>query len=325
MTRAKGRAVAHAPLRLGISACLLGEAVRWDGGHRRDPFLTDTLGRWVEWVPVCPEVELGLGVPREAIRLEGRAAAPRLVALESRRDLTADMQALAERRVAALARLELSGYVLKADSPSCGMERVRVHRGSGPPARTGVGAFARVLMERMGPLPVEEEGRLHDRELRESFIERVFAYWRWRRFAGDGPTRGGLAAFHTAHELQLLAHHPASHARLGRLVAGLRGRPRADVLRAYGDGFMAALRVRPTRVRQVRVLGHMVGYVTRALAPDERRELAGVIADYRRGLVPLVAPLTLLRHHVRRQGVSYLAGQAYLDPHSKELMLRNHV
>jgi uncharacterized protein YbgA (DUF1722 family)/uncharacterized protein YbbK (DUF523 family) len=325
MTRAKGRAVAHAPLRLGISACLLGEAVRWDGGHRRDPFLTETLGRWVEWVPVCPEVELGLGVPRETIRLEGSSAAPRLVAVDSRRDLTADMRALAERRVAALARLDLSGYVLKKDSPSCGMERVRVHRGAGPPARTGVGAFARVLMEKLSPLPVEEEGRLQDPELRESFIERVFAYWRWRRFAGDAPTRGGLVAFHTAHKLQLLAHHPASYSRLGRLVAGLRGRPFAGVLAAYGDGFMEGLRVRATRGRHVNVLEHMVGYVTRALAADERRELAEVVGEYRRGLVPLVVPLTLIRHHVRRQDVRWLADQAYLDPHPRELMLRNHV
>jgi len=315
--------VAHAPLRLGISACLLGEAVRWDGGHKRDPFLSETLGRWVEWVPVCPEVELGLGVPREAIRLEGDARAPRLVAIESRRDLTADMDALARRRAAGLARLELSGYVLKMDSPSCGMERVRVHGAAGPPARTGVGAFARVLMEQMRLLPIEEEGRLHDPELREHFIERVFAYWRWRRFSAHAPTRGGLVAFHTAHKLQLLAHHPASHLRLGRLVAGRR--PLAAVLREYGQGFMAALAVRATPPRQVNVLQHMAGYVTRALAPDERRELGAVIADYRRGLVPLVVPLTLLGHHVRRQGVSYLADQVYLNPHPKELMLRNHV
>src|SRR5258705_1871463 len=138
MTRAKGGEPGHGTLRLGISACLLGEAVRWDGGHKRDPFLTDTLGQWVEWVPVCPEVELGLGGPGKAIRLEGGPGAPRLVTVGSRRDLTADMRALAERRVAALARLDLSGYVLKQDSPSCGMERVRVHAGAGPPARTGV-------------------------------------------------------------------------------------------------------------------------------------------------------------------------------------------
>jgi uncharacterized protein YbgA (DUF1722 family) len=214
--------------------------------------------------------------------------------------------------------------VLKKDSPSCGMERVRVHGGSGAPARNGAGAFARVLMERLSPLPVEEEGRLHDPELRESFIERVFAYWRWRRFAGHAPTRGGLVAFHTVHKLQLLAHRPAAYTSLGRLVARLRDRPLADAIRAYGDGFMAALRVRATRARHVNVLEHMAGYVTRALAADERRELVDVIADYRRGVVPLVVPLTLLRHHVRRQGVSYLADQAYLDPHPKELMLRNH-
>ncbi len=236
--------MAHAPLRLGISACLLGETVRWDGGHKHDPLLGETLGRWVEWVPVCPEVELGLGVPREAIRLEGDAQAPRLVALESRRDLTSAMHAFAERRVAELARLELSGYVLKKNSPSCGMARLPVFRTSGPPAPTGVGAFARVLLEQMRLLPVEEEGRLHDRARRESFIERVLAYSRWRRFATGAPTRRGLVAFHTAHESQLRAHEPASYARLGRLVADREGKALADVLRDYGEGFMAALRVR---------------------------------------------------------------------------------
>lgn len=325
MTRAKGRAAAHAPLRLGISSCLLGQEVRWDGGHKRDPFLTETLGPWVEWVPVCPEVELGLGIPRETIRLEGDPGAPRLVAVKSRRDLTAEMDELAEMRVAALGRLDLSGYVLKKDSPSCGMERVQVHgAAAGPPKRTGVGAFACVLMERLALLPVEEEGRLHDPELREGFVERVFAYWRWQRFTAGKPTRGDLVAFHTAHKLQLLAHHPASYARLGRLVARAKEQPIAEVVRAYGEGFMAALRGPATPARHVNVLEHVAGYVTRALAPGERRELADLIADYRRGLVPLVVPLTLLRHHVKRQAIGYLADQVYLDPHPKELMLRNH-
>src|SRR5262249_25167050 len=177
------------PIRLGISACLLGHEVRYDGGHKRDAFLTDTLGGWVEWVPVCPEVELGLGVPRETIRLEGDARAPRLLAPRSGRDHTEAMARLARGRADELARLDLDGYVLKKDSPSCGMERVRVW---GAPGRPGVGAFARVLMERLPLLPVEEEGRLRDPGLRENFVERLFAHRRWRRFLAAGPTRGGL-------------------------------------------------------------------------------------------------------------------------------------
>src|SRR2546428_1498195 len=197
-----------APLRLGISACLLGHEVRYDGGHKRDPFLAETLGRFVEWVPVCPEVELGLGIPREPIRLEGDPAAPRLVAAKSRRDLTRAMFRLARARAEQLAGLDLVGYVLKTDSPSCGMARVRVHRGGGRPLRRGTGLFARALMERLPLLPVEEEGRLRDPALRESFIERVFAYARWKGTVAAGMTRRRLAPLHAAHERPLPAHHP---------------------------------------------------------------------------------------------------------------------
>jgi uncharacterized protein YbgA (DUF1722 family)/uncharacterized protein YbbK (DUF523 family) len=305
--------------------CLLGQEVRHDGGHKRDPFLVETLGRWVEWVPVCPEVELGLGVPRAPIRLEGDARAPRLVAPKSGADHTVAMARWARGRVAALARLDLAGYVLKKDSPSCGMERVRVWGQSGMPARTGVGAFARVLMDALPLLPVEEEGRLHDPRLRESFVERVFAYARWRGFLTARPSRGGLVAFHTAQKLLILAHAPAAYQRLGRLVAHAKTQPFPEVLAAYGRGLMDALRVPATPRRHANVLEHMLGYLAEGLAPDERREIVELIADHRRGLVPLVVPLTLVKHHVRRLGVAYLAGQAYLEPHPRELMLRNHV
>ena len=237
----RGFAWPMAPLRLGISACLLGQAVRWDGEHRHDPFLAETLGRFVEWVPVCPEVELGLGVPREPIRLEGDPAAPRLVAENSRRDLTRAMKRLACARAAELARLDLVGYVLKKGSPSCGMERVRVH-GGGRPLRRGTGLFARALMERLPLLPVEEEGRLRDAALRASFIERVFAYARWKGALAAGMTRRRLAAFHTAHERLLRAHDRAACRRLGTLVANAGKRPLGAVVADYGAGFMEALR-----------------------------------------------------------------------------------
>jgi uncharacterized protein YbgA (DUF1722 family)/uncharacterized protein YbbK (DUF523 family) len=311
--------------RLGISACLLGQAVRYDGGHKRDPFLTETLGPLVEWVPVCPEVELGLGIPRETIRLEGDPRAPRLVAPKSGTDHTLAMTRLARRRTAELAALDLSGYVLKKDSPSCGLERVRVFPAAGSPVRRGTGLFARALAARLPLLPLEEEGRLHDPGLRESFIERVFAYQRWQRFLADRPTRGRLVEFHTAHKLLLLAHDPAAYRRLGRRVATAKARPLRDVIAAYGRDFMAALAARATPGRHANVLEHMLGYFSAALRPGERREITDVIADYRRGLVPLVVPLTLIKHHARRLDVAYLAGQVYLEPHPKELMLRNHV
>jgi uncharacterized protein YbgA (DUF1722 family)/uncharacterized protein YbbK (DUF523 family) len=312
-------------LRVGISACLLGQEVRYDGGHKRDAFLTDTLGQFVEWVPVCPEVELGLGIPREAIRLEGNPTAPRLRAPKSGKDHTAAMQHLARARLDMLARQDLVGYVLKKDSPSCGMERVRVYGEGGQPLRTGVGTFARVLMDRLPLLPVEEEGRLQDAALRENFVERLFAYARWRAFTSERPTRGGLVRFHTAHKLTLLAHAPVAYRRLGTLVAHAKGRPLHQVLARYGDEFMAALRVRATPARHANVLEHILGYFSKDLTAAERQEMAEVIADHRRGLVPLVVPVTLAKHHVRRLGVAYLQGQTYLDPHPKELMLRNHV
>ena len=250
----RGFAWPTAPLRLGISACLLGHEVRFDGGHKRDPFLAETLGRFVEWVPVCPEVELGLGVPREPIRLEGDPAAPRLVAANSRRDLTRAMTRLARARAAELARLDLVGYVLKKDSPSCGMEGVRVH-GGGRPRRRGTGLFARALMERLPLLPVEEEGRLGDAALRESFIERVLAYARWKGAVAAGMTRPRLAAFHAAHEPLLRAHDPTVCRHLGALVANAGKRPPRAVVAAYGAGFMEALRTPaplPTRRRAPR-------------------------------------------------------------------------
>jgi len=316
-------------IRLGVSACLLGERVRYDGGHKRDAFLTDVLGPFVEWVPVCPEVEIGLGTPRDTIRLVGPPAAPRLVVERTGADLTGRMARFAEAKLAELEGLD--GYVFKRASPTCGLFRVRIHDEAGGLRGAGRGLYAATVTRRLPLLPVEEEGRLTDAAIRENFIERVFAAARWRAFTASRPRAGDLVAFHTAQKLAVLAHSPAHYARLGRLVADAgrrpgRGRsPRPGVLDEYGALLMEALAVRATRARQVNVLQHVAGYFKRDLEPGDRHELGGVIDEYRRGLVPLVVPLTLVRHHVRRFGVAYLAEQVYLNPHPKELMLRNHV
>ena len=310
---------------MGISACLLGQQVRFDGGHKRDAFLTETFGRFVEWAPVCPEVECGFGTPREAMRLVRVEPGVRLLTVKTGIDLTAPMERFSRSRVSALAREDLSGYVLKKDSPSCGLERVKVYDRYGTPARGGRGLFAAALVEAFPHLPVEEEGRLADPRLRDNFVERVFAYWRLRGLFAARWTVGDLVRFHTAHKLLLLAHAPEAYRQLGRLVAGARGVSRRDLEQRYVDGFMRVLAQLATARRHTNVLQHMAGYFKDRLDATSKRELAEAIADYRRGLVPLVVPLTLLRHHVRMLDVTYLAGQTYLQPHPKELMLRNHV
>ena len=313
------------PIRIGISACLLGQQVRFDGGHKRDAFLTDTFGRFVEWLPVCPEVECGLGTPREAMRLVRSEQGLRLVTTKSGQDLTAPMERVARSRVKALASEELSGYILKKDSPSCGLERVKVYDHHGVPARDGRGLFAAALTAAYPDLPVEEEGRLYDPGLRDNFVERVFAYWRLRGLFTGRWSVGALVEFHTAHKLLLLAHAPEAYRRLGRLVAEARAIPRRELQRGYTTAFMQALKHLATPRRHTNVLQHMAGYFKNQLDAASTRELGAVIDDYRRGLVPLIVPVTLIRHYVRIHEVHYLAGQIYLEPHPKELMLRNHV
>lgn len=295
-------------LRVGISACLLGRKVRYDGGHKRDDFLVDVLGPHVHYVPVCPEVELGLGTPRPPIRLEGE----RLVMPSQDRDLSAEMTRFAARRVAALEDEDLSGYVLKKDSPSCGMERVRVHH-EGRVTRDGVGFFARALMERFPHLPVEEEGRLHDERLREGFVERVFTYDRLKQLWASRWKLGDLIAFHTARKLAVLAHQPLAYQALGRLVARGKSVARDDLRDRYTAGLMAALAVPATRGRHTNVLQHMAGYFRERLDAASRAELASLITDYRQGRAPRIAPLVLIRHHARVLEVEYLLGQTYLD------------
>jgi uncharacterized protein YbgA (DUF1722 family)/uncharacterized protein YbbK (DUF523 family) len=319
------------PVRIGVSACLIGSEVRFDGQHKRDSFLVDQLGPCVEWVSVCPEVEVGMGVPRESVRLVRSGSAPGrslMLGNQSGDDWTGRMNAFGRERVKKLGHQDLSGYVLKAKSPSCGMERVKLFDGVEKGTRVtrdGVGLFAGELMRQMPNLPIEEEGRLHDPRLRENFIERVFAYHRVRRLWDTRWRLADLIAFHTAHKLSLLAHSTEGYRTLGRLVAEARKLPRAALSAEYEGAFMAVMKKLASPGRHTNVLMHMMGYLRRALDAADKRELLALIEHYRQGLVPLVVPVTLLRHHVNRLNVSYLTGQSYLQPHPKELMLRNHV
>jgi uncharacterized protein YbgA (DUF1722 family)/uncharacterized protein YbbK (DUF523 family) len=316
---------AGSPLRLGVSSCLLGQAVRFDGGHKRDRFVTDLLGSHVEWVPVCPELEAGMGVPRPAMRLVREGRDVRLVETASGRDHTARMRRFSAKRLRSLRALELCGYVLKKDSPSCGMERVKLYGGKGMARREARGLFAAALRDAFPSLPVEEEGRLSDPALRENFIERVFAYARLRELFRGRWSAGRLVAFHTAHKLQLMAHSQPAYAELGRMVAEQTRLPRAELRRRYSERFMQALARLATRGRNANVLQHATGHLKQQLEPAARAELAALIHDYRRGLVPLVVPITLLQHHARAHAVAYLQGQTFLEPHPRELMLRNAI
>ncbi len=315
-----------AAIRIGISSCLLGQEVRFDGGHKEDRFISRTLSNYFEYVPVCPEFEVGMGVPRESLRLVGDPESPRLITVRTKIDHTRDMHRFSAARVRELAVEHLDGYIFKKDSPSCGIERVRVYNEeTGMAVRQGIGMFAREFMARFPLVPVEEEGRLSDPVLRENFIERVFCHWRWRNLVADGFTRGRLVAFHTAHKLLLLAHSPQHYEQMGRLVARPKEHKPAELARRYGELLAAGLEIKATARKHVNVMTHIAGYFKKQLSADEKAELQALITDYRQGLVPLVVPITLIKHYVRKFDISYLHDQVYLNPHPKELMLRNHV
>ena len=315
------------PIRIGISSCLLGQKVRYDGGHKRDRFAMDVLARYVDWVPVCPEVEIGLGIPRPTIRLErGPDGSARLVMPSTGDDLTKRMAEYSSDRVTRLKELGLCGYILKKDSPTCGMERVKVYDSNNVPARNGVGSFAEALLDLMPDLPVEEEGRLNDPRLRENFIARVFACHRWKEMEAGGTTRAALMSFHAAHKFLCMARNQAGTRRLGRLLAEApKTMPHAKLAARYRADFAAVMRRPPTVKGHTNVLQHMAGYVSDDIDAGDREELTNAIHDYRRGLLPLIVPLTLIRHHARRLQQPYLLEQAYLNPHPYELMLLNHV
>lgn len=320
-----GNEMPEGTIRILVSACLLGEKVRYDGGHKRDSFLVETLGRFVEYVPVCPEVECGLPPPRESMRLVGDPADPRLVAPKSGTDYTGKMQGWTRGKLQELEDIDLCGYICKKDSPSSGMERVKVYCDGGIPAKAGSGMFTKAFMRHFPLIPVEEEGRLQDPVLRELFVERVFTLRRLRDSIRQARSRGNLVAFHTDHKLLILTHGRSRYAAMGNLVARAREYPLDELYRRYLDLLMESLSQRPTPAKCADVLTHMMGHLKKFLTPDEKQELLEVIGRYRIRLIPLIVPVTLLRHYVRKYEVAYLERQVFLNPHPVELMLRNHV
>ena len=314
-----------ATINVGVSACLLGHRVRYDGGHKRDRYLLGSLGRYFNWVPVCPEVELGLETPRPSLRLEECDGHVRLMMSRHGIDLSERMNDFCHARVDALGKSDLCGFVLKKNSPSCGMERVRVYRAKGPPRRDGRGLFADALIGRFANLPVEEEGRLHDPVLCENWVTRVFACHRLRQLWKSSWTIGDLLRFQTDHKYLLLAHSPATCKELGRLAAGSKLHERRQLENDYERLFMAALSRPATQSKNTNVLQRMAGFFKNRLDAAGRNELCEVILDYRAGIIPLAVPLALIEHYSKTFDVEYIKRQVYINPYPKQLALRNHV
>ena len=305
---------------IGISSCLLGENVRYNGGHKRDRYITDNLSRYFEFRPYCPEVAIGLGVPRPALRLEGTAAAPRaVIQAPGHRDVTAELSRYGL-EVGAAAR-EICGYIFKSRSPSCGMERVKVYDRNSSPSATAGGIYARALMQARPLLPVEEEGRLNDADLRDNFLERVMVYADWQEMNRGPAGVHELVRFHTRHKFLIMAHDQEAMRALGRLVAGAAADP-AAAMQEYSSLLMQALQKPARRTTQTNVLEHIAGFLRQGLDRDDREELQRAIADYRRGELPLIAPLTLIRHHLRRCPDAFLEQQRFLELRPADLDTR---
>ena len=311
--------------RIGISSCLLGNEVRWNSGHKLDKYLTRTLGNFVEYVPVCPEVEAGFGVPRESFRLVGDPENPRLVTLKSKTDHTDRMLAWAGKRVKELEKEDLCGFVFKSDSPSSGMIRVKVYNEKGMPHKVGVGIFARAFMEHFPLIPVEDDGRLHDPLIRENFILQIFTMKRWRDHLTRKRGMGNLVDFHTRNKLLILSHSPKHYRLMGKLVAGGKSIPIGELYQQYQTMLMEGLKLKTTISKNSNVLQHLMGYFKKQLSADEKQELLEIFDQYRKEFVPLLVPITLINHYVRKYDQPYLKQQTYLNPHPLELKLRTHV
>ena len=311
--------------KLGISTCLLGKNVRYDGGHKLDRYLTNVVGQFVDWVPVCPEVECGMSIPRESLRLIGDPENPRLVTGRTGVDKTDQMLTWAKMRLDQLEKENLCGYIFKSKSPSSGMQRVKVYDKNNVPSNKGVGMFARAFMDRFPLMPVEEEGRLNDAKLRENFIERIFVFKRWQNFVQNDGSRKGLVDFHTDHKYLIMSHSPKHLTELGKLVAQVKTIEPKELHHQYLSILMTTLKLSATNKKNVNVLQHIMGYFKQQLSSDEKQELLEVIGNYHNNLIPLIVPITLLNHFVRKYDEAYLKRQYYLNPHPVELMLRNHV
>jgi len=310
---------------VGISSCLLGNKVRYDGQHKFDHFLAETLGAFINYIPVCPEVECGLPVPRDAMRLVGDPENPRLVTIKTKIDFTDQMKSWGTKKLDELAIKNLCGFIFKAKSPSSGMERIKIYPAAGGVAqKNGVGIFAEMFMKRFPQLPVEDDGRLHDPEIRENFIERVFVCKRWLDMIENESTVHGLIQFHSKHKLMLMAHSPEHYRSAGQIAASSDKNNLKSRQADYLTNLMEGLKKSATLKKNFNVLQHILGYFKTELTTDEKKETIEIMENYKNGLIPLIVPVTLLNHFINKYNQEYLKEQYYLHPHPYELKLRNH-
>jgi uncharacterized protein YbgA (DUF1722 family)/uncharacterized protein YbbK (DUF523 family) len=312
------------PIKIGISSCLLGNKVRYDGGHSHDRYLTQTLGLFTEYVPVCPEVECGMPIPREAVRLVGPTENPRLVTQKTAVDKTDQMKTWIKGRLEELAKEDLCGFIFKSKSPSSGLYRVRVYGDDCNVRKNGTGLFAKAFTKAFPRIPVEEAGRLNDPKLRENFIENIFSLQRWRQLFDHPLTLGGLVEFHTQNKLLILSHNQDIYRKMGKLVAQGKSDEFPLLINNYEDLLLNVLRLPTTVKKNINVLQHIMGYFKKNLSHDEKQELLSVFDQYRSGYVPIIVPITLINHYVRKYDQPWLKTQTYLNPHPFELKLRNY-
>ncbi|MCU7805412.1 MAG: DUF523 and DUF1722 domain-containing protein [Candidatus Thiodiazotropha sp. (ex Lucinoma borealis)] len=311
--------------KVGVSACLIGHSVRYDGGHKRDKFIVDVLNKHFDLVPICPETAIGLGTPRETIRLVGDHQRPRLVGgPDHNRDITDLMESYAHSQSYQVN--QFCSYILKKDSPSCGMERVKVYsEDENQPIRRGSGLFARILMEQHPLIPIEEECRLNDAILRENFINRIYVLQRWHIILYRGITPAQLLEFHTIHKYLVMAHSQASYRRLGRLIGNLSEIDIYSLADLYICELMSALKRRVIRGRHCNVIQHIMGYLKKRISHDDKITLSASIESYRQGKIPLVVPINLLKHHIKYHPDEYLQKQVYLQPYPDSIGLRDTI
>ena len=313
-------------IRIGVSSCLIGEKVRWNGDHKQDRYVREILSRYFEYIPVCPEVEVGMGVPRETVALYGDPEKPSMISKKTQTDWTKPMEKYIKSRINTLSADDLCGYIFKSKSPSCGMARVPLYSEFGShKVKHGPGMFAKAFINSFPLVPTEEEGRLNDPRIRENFIVRVFSFKRFNLLLNEKFSLGQWVKFHTQHKFLLLAHSRKHYDELGELVAHSKTIKPSELKKKYGEIFMEALTSKSTPKKNTDVLLHMMGFLKKLLTKIEKEDILSTIEDYRSEILPLIVPVTLIRHQVKKHNIEYLRDQVYLNPHPKELMLLNHV